>query len=238
MAELSKTARDELVLAHVPLVRHIVGRMSVPKGLDRDDLYGYGMLGLLAAADTWDESRGLKFSTFAFNRVRGAILDELRRRDVVPRGQRARLRELAGAVAELEQALGLPPTPDEIALKLGTTTDDVDELLVLARSNVETSLDDGDETSPLRALVADPRCDDPAGSAEWAETKARLVEAIHSLPDAERTVILLYYAEERLLREIAEVLEVTESRVSQIHTRALCHLNRMLAARTAAREER
>lgn len=238
MAELPKVSRDELVLAHVPLVRHIVGRMSVPRGLDRDDLYGYGMLGLLAAADTWDESRGLKFSTFAFNRVRGAILDELRRRDVVPRGQRARLRELSVVVGELEQTLGLPPTPDEIAAKLGTTADDVDELLALARSNVETSLDDGEETSPLRALVADPRCDDPAGSAEWAETKARLVDAIHALPETERTVILLYYAEERLLREIAEVLEVTESRVSQIHTRALCHLNRMLAARTAAREER
>lgn len=230
--------RDALVLEHVPLLRHIVGRMAfdLPGGLDRDDLFGFGMLGLLAAADSWDKSRGFAFSTYAYPRIRGAILDELRRMDFLPRGRRERVRELERVVAEGRQLDGTPPSPEEIAAALGIGLDEVDEILLAARSSGETSLDgDGDgDGGELGSLLDDPKALDPVGSAEWTEMRELLAEAIAELPEQDRTVITLYYAEELLLREISGVLGVTESRVSQIHTRALYRLNRALSARIGA----
>ncbi len=224
--------RDRLVLEHVPLLRHIVGRMSfdLPSRVDRDDMHGYGMLGLIAAADSWDPSRGLAFSTYAYTRIRGAILDELRRADFLPRGRRERVRELEGIVARLEQKSGLPPAPEEIARELGCTVEEVDEIFLTAMSAVQTSLDDG-PSDHFAALLSDPRSSDPVGSVEWEEMKVVLVESISELPEQEKTVITLYYGEELLLKEIASVLGVTESRVSQIHSRALYRLNRSITAR-------
>src|SRR5687767_4878168 len=135
-------ARDRLILEHIPLLRHIVGRMSVPGGLDRDDLYGFGMLGLIAAADSWEAARGLKFSTYAFPKIRGAILDELRRMDFLPRGRRERLRELDRVVIDLEQENGVPPTPEEIATRLSTSVEEVDEIFLSARNAHELSIDE------------------------------------------------------------------------------------------------
>lgn len=222
--------RDALILDHIPLLKHLVGRMAVdmPGGVDRDDLYGFGMLGLIQAADTWDASRGLKFSTHAYTRIRGAILDELRRMDFLPRGRRDRVRELDRALASLEQRNGSAPTPEMLAEELGITIEEVDEILLSARSAGVASLDEG-PSAQLAALLSDPKSQDPVGSAEWGEMKGLLVQAISELPEQERTVITLYYAEELLLREISEVLDVTESRVSQIHTRALYRLNRQLS---------
>jgi RNA polymerase sigma factor for flagellar operon FliA len=231
-ADEADTARDRLILDHVPLLKHIVGRMSfdVPGGMDRDDLYGFGMIGLIAAADTWDESRWLKFSTYAYTRIRGAILDELRRMDFLPRGRRERVRELDRAVRVLEQQNGLPPSPEEVAAAMGITVEDVDVILLSAKTCNEASLDDDGFASQLGNLLSDPRSKDPVGSAEWNEMKQLLVDAIHALPEQEKVVITLYYGEELLLRDIAEVLGVTESRVSQIHSRALYRLNRSVLA--------
>jgi RNA polymerase sigma factor for flagellar operon FliA len=203
--------------------------MSVPGGVDRDDLFGIGMLGLIAAADSYEKSRGLQFSTYAFPRIRGAILDDLRKQDFLPRGRRERVRDLDRAVAALEQANGIAPTPEEIAEALGTDVEEVDVILSSARTACELSLDDDGEAR-LGALLSDPRSQDPVGSAEWNEMKVLLVEAIGALPETEKTVITLYYGEELLLREISEVLGVTESRVSQIHSRAIYRLNRALSA--------
>jgi RNA polymerase sigma factor for flagellar operon FliA len=224
--------RDKLILDHVPLLKHLVGRMSfdLPPSIERDDLFGWGMLGLIQAADTWDPGRGLKFSTFAFTKIRGAILDELRRSDFLPRGRRERVRELDRVMAEIEQRTGAAPTPEEIAAAMGTTLEEIDEILLSARSAGLASLDE-EMSSKLFERLNDPRTDDPQGSVEWHETKRLLEGAIRSLPEQERIVITLYYAEELLLREIARVLDVTESRVSQIHTRALYRLNRELSAR-------
>lgn len=233
LGELS--ARDALILQHIPLLRHIVGRMSLPSSLSREDMEGYGMFGLIAAADSWEESRGLKFSTYAFPKIRGAILDELRRLDFLPRGRREKLRDLDRAVSRLEQANGIAPTPEEIAAQLAITLDEVDEILHSARSAFEGSLDEVTSAGTLSSLVADPRSTDPVGSAEWNEMKRLLVAAIHALPDPDRTVITLYYGEELLLRDISEILCVTESRVSQIHSRALYRLNRELASRSEPR---
>jgi len=230
-----ESERERLILEHIPLLKHIAGRMSfdLPNGVDRDDLFGYGMLGLIAAADSWDASRGLKFSTYAYSRMRGAILDELRRMDFLPRGRRERVRELDRLVAELEQRNGAPPTPEEMADSLGVPIEEVDEILLSARSAGQTSLDDG--LAPhLSLLLADPRSSDPVGSVEWEETKEVLREAISALPEQEKTVITLYYAEDLLLKEISDVLGVTESRASQIHSRALYRLGRSLSARARA----
>lgn len=234
-ALVSAEERDRLVVDHVPLLRHVVGRMNVPSGVERDDLFGWGMLGLIAAADTWDPARGLKFSTFAYPKIRGAILDELRKQDFLPRGRRERVREVDRAIAELEHEGGKPPSPEEIAARLSTSVEEIDEVFLCARSAGEVSLDAQPEDSRLGALLSDPRSEDPAGSAEWNEAKALLVEAITALPEQEKTVITLYYAEQLFLREIGDLLGVTESRASQIHSRALYRLNRALDGRVAAR---
>jgi RNA polymerase sigma factor for flagellar operon FliA len=228
--------REKLILDHVPLLRHIVGRMALdlPASVERDDLYGWGMLGLIGAADSWEPARGLKFSTYAFPRIRGAILDELRRADFLPRGRRERVRELERAIAACEQKDGVAPDPERIARELGIPAEEVDEILLSARSAATASLDDG-PGSELLGLLADPRCDDPQGSAEWEEMRRLLVSAIGELPEQDKTVITLYYGEELFLREIAEVLGVTESRVSQIHSRALYRLNRQLTSRSGSR---
>ena len=219
-----ESERDRLVIEHIPLLKHIVGRMNAPAGVDRDDLYGFGMLGLLAAADSWDASRGLKFSTYAYHKVRGAILDEMRKQDVVSRGKRELLREVERFVSSSEQEQGLAPLPEQIAEALSISVEEIDDALACARSAGEISLEsEGDETR-LSALLGDPRSEDPVGSAEFAEMKQLLVEAIKELPDQEKTVITLYYAEELLLKDIGEVLGVTESRVSQLHTKAVLRL--------------
>ena len=222
--------REKLILDHVPLLKHIAGRMAfdLPSSIDRDDLIGYGMIGLVQAADAWEPGRGLKFSTFAYTKIRGAILDELRRADFLPRGRREKVRDLERAIAGLEQQTGTRPSPEGIAETLGISLDEVDEILLSAKSAASASLD-ADTGTELYSLLSDPTSSDPQGSAEWLEMKDLLVAAITSLPEQEKTVITLYYAEELLLREIAEILGVTQSRVSQIHTRALYRLNCQLA---------
>ncbi len=223
--------RDKLILEHIPLLRHIVGRMSfdLPGGVDRDDLYGFGMLGLIAAADSFDASRGLKFSTYAYTKIRGAILDELRRMDFLPRGRRERVRELDKVMRQMEQANGVSPTPEELAAEMGITAEEVDEIFVQAKSSTEASLDDG-PSGQLAAMLVDPRCEDPVGSVEWEEMRELLAKVVTQLPEQEQAVINLYYGEELLLKEIGEVLGVTESRVSQIHSRALYRLNKNLSS--------
>lgn len=231
-ANLTPEARDQLILDHIPLMHHIVTQLyvDIPGGTAREDLEGYAMLGLIAAADSWDMGRGLKFSTYAYPRIRGAILDELRRMDFLPRGRRERVRELDRFVQRFEQEHGAPPSPEEIAAGMQIEAETVDEILQSARAALRASLDDG-PSSELAQLIADPRCDDPSGTAEFDEMRTLLTDAIASLPEREQAVITLYYAEELLLKEIGDILQVTESRVSQLHSRALYRLNTFMEAR-------
>lgn len=226
---VSGVDRDQLILDHLALLHFVVGRMpfDIFGHVDRDDLLGWGMLGLIAAADSFDVRRGLKFTTYAYPRIRGAILDELRRLDFLPRGRREKLRDLDRVVRDLEQLNGMPPTPEEIAAALGIGTDEVDEIMHSARVAGCVSLAEG-PSEELIQLLSDPKSEDPVGSAEWQEMKALLVRAIANLPEQEQTVVTLYYGEELLLKEIGEIMGVTESRVSQIHSRALYRLNRDL----------
>lgn len=230
---VSSEERERLILEHVPLLQHIAGRLAfeLPSRFEREDLVGWGMLGLISAADGFEPDRGLKFSTYAYTRIRGAMLDELRRQDFLPRGRRESVRDTERALATLQQRLGCQPTPEQLATELDWSLEQLDEALTASRSASMVSLEDGPDEN-LSAMLGDPSSPDPAGSAQHEELKARLVDAIANLPELEQSIITLYYAEGLLLREIGEVIGVTESRVSQLHTRAIFRLNRELAMAT------
>ena len=228
-------ARERLVVAYSPLVKFIAGRMSagLPSHVEEADLISYGLLGLIGAIERFDPDREIKFETFAVARVKGAIIDELRSLDWVPRSVRARARDVERAHAALEAELQRAPTDEEMAEKLKISVDEFhDALLEIANSSV-LALDDlwtfadpeggGGQVSVLDT-IQDPNAIDPETEAHASELKDRLADAIESLPERERLVIALYYYENLTLREIGEVLGVTESRVSQLHTKAVLAL--------------
>jgi RNA polymerase sigma factor FliA len=228
-------ARERLVVAYSPLVKFIAGRMAsgLPSHVDEGDLVSYGLLGLIGAIERFEPEREIKFETFAVARIKGAIIDELRSLDWVPRSVRARAREVEKAHAALEAKHGRAPTEEEMADKLQLSVEDFrDALLQIANSSV-LALDDlwtfadpdgsGGQISVLDT-IQDPNALDPESEAHTAELKDRLADAIESLPERERLVIALYYYENLTLREIGEVLGVTESRVSQLHTKSVLAL--------------
>jgi RNA polymerase sigma factor FliA len=231
-----QTLRDRLILTYAPLVKYVAGRLGsgLPAHIDDNDLVSYGLLGLISAIDRYDPDRDIKFETYAIARIRGAIIDELRALDWVPRSVRARARQIERAIGELEAKLGRAPTDEEIAGRIGISVDELDESLSdIARSSI-AALDElwsvsgeGDQVSLLDTLE-DPDSVRPPEALDEAEIKATLADAISRLPEREKIVITLYYYEELTLREIGEVLGVTESRVSQLHTKAVLRLKTRL----------
>jgi RNA polymerase sigma factor for flagellar operon FliA len=223
--------REQLVLDYLPLVNYILGRLgiNVPVHVDREDLFSAGVIGLINAARQYDPNRGASFKTYAYTNVRGAILDELRRQDFIPRNQRDRMKAFNAARTALEVKHGRPPTVTQIARQMDVTEKEVDEILLLIRSITWLSLDEsfgGDyERDVVSKYLANPRAEDPADLSALKELKEYLMQAVHNLSDAERQVILLYYNQELLLKEIGELMGISESRVSQIHSRAIFHLN-------------
>ncbi len=238
--EEDERARERLVVAYSPLVKYVAGRMAagLPSHVEEGDLISYGLIGLIGAIERYDLEREIKFETFAVSRIKGAIIDELRSLDWVPRSVRAKARDVERVHAELEHALQRTPTEEEMAKKLGVELDDFrNTLLEIANSSV-LALDDlwtiadadGGQIS-LLDTIRDPHAVDPQEEIDIVELKDRLADAIESLPDRERLVIALYYYENLTLREIGEVLGVTESRVSQLHTKAVIGLRGHLASR-------
>ncbi|MFH0944934.1 MAG: sigma-70 family RNA polymerase sigma factor [Planctomycetota bacterium] len=215
---LDQTSRDELAVKHLDLVGRVVGRLpiSVPKELDREDLLSAGTVGLLKAARTYQPMRGASFRTYAYIAIRAAVLDELRRFDPLPRGARGRLRELQRLEGEFQSREGRLPMPEEICAGLGMTPEETEQLLAhaeeerLLRSRGAPGLPQ-DRFDPV-----DPQGSEPLESASRQEELGLVEQAIRDLPARERQVVVLYFSEGLYLKEIGEVLGVTESRICQI----------------------
>ena len=231
--------RDRLILTYAPLVKYVAGRLGsgLPAHVDEGDLVSYGLLGLIGAIERYDPARDVKFETYAMSRIKGQIIDELRSMDWVPRSVRARARHIERAIGELEARLGRAPTDDEIAKKLGITEEELEESLgEIARSSI-AALDElwtvsgsGGDQVALIDTIEDESAPDPQGTLSVTEQKEALAGAIANLPEREKLVVTLYYYEELTLREIGEVLGVTESRVSQLHTKAILRLKAHIAS--------
>jgi RNA polymerase sigma factor for flagellar operon FliA len=228
-----KRARERLVLAYSPLVKYVAGRTAagLPPHVEEADLISYGLVGLISAIERFDLSREIKFETYAITRIKGAIIDELRSMDWVPRSVRARAREIERANAKLEHRLQRAPTDQEMASELGIGLSEFhDSLLAISHSSM-AALDElwsvsdssGDQVS-LMDTIEDPGAPDPAKVLDVGDLKDRIAESIARLPEREKLVIALYYYENLTLREIGEVLGVTESRISQLHTKAVLRL--------------
>lgn len=230
----SKAERDRYVEQFLPLVRYVVSRLPItlPTGLTRDDMFSVGVIGLLHAATNYDPGRGAAFKTFAYTAIRGAILDEIRKHDPVPRNRRDRLRKLERARGALHARLHRPPTLEELAEHLGMSPVELDEDLLALHTCKVLSLDDvppsyDADGEGLGCQVADS-IEPPEEQVVRRERVTLLAKAIGELPEVERNVVVLYHYESLYLKEIGVILGVSESRVSQILTRATTRLKQKL----------
>jgi RNA polymerase sigma factor for flagellar operon FliA len=231
-------ARERLVVAYAPLVKYVAGRMSsgLPAHVEEADLISYGLGGLISAIERFDMTREIKFETYAITRIRGAIIDELRALDWVPRSVRARAREFERVNMKLEARLQRAPTDEEMAAELKISVEEFQDALLLISNSTIVALDElwtvsdssGDQVSLLDTLP-DQAAPDPEALVDQSELRDRIADAIAALPEREKLVVALYYYENLTLREIGEVLGVTESRVSQLHTKAVLRLRSKLA---------
>jgi RNA polymerase sigma factor for flagellar operon FliA len=232
-------ARGRLITAYVPLVRQIAAQLGggLPGHVEEADLVSYGLVGLNTAIERFQPERGIRFESFAATRIRGAILDGLRALDWVPRSVRSRARAIDKARARLQHELGRRPTTAELAARLGTDEAQLREHLLEIAAGSLHALDEpwavadasGDAVSLLE-VIPDPRAPDPQAILDTSDIKVRLADAIAELPEREKLVVALYYYEGLSLKEIGEVIGVTESRVSQVHTAALGRLKEGLEA--------
>ncbi len=230
--------REQLVLQYAPLVKYVIHTMSmiVPPLATMEDMVGYGTIGLLHAVDRYSPDRGVTFETYAISRIRGAIIDAIRSMNLFSRSDTARIKAVDETVQVLVQELRRYPTEDEIAERMGIERQEVDR--TLATSNVSlVSLDNttgGDyagDGATLKDMLEDTASPEPGEVAEQKELRALLVEAINHLPERSRLVISLYYVEELSPIEIAEVLEVSRSRVYQLHAQAILDLRAWMRSR-------
>jgi RNA polymerase sigma factor FliA len=235
--EGSPRARETLIVHYSPLVKYVASRVAtgLPANVEQADLVSYGIFGLIDALEKFDPSREIKFETYAIPRIRGAIIDELRSLDWVPRSVRFKAREVEKANAELESRLKRAPTDAEIAGHLGVSLSELHDIVtqisfvtVTALEEVVSAGADRGESLSLLDTLADLAATDPVSGVEGTETRAMLAGAINGLSEREKVVITLYYFEGLTLAEIGEVLGVTESRVSQLHTKAVLRLKARL----------
>ncbi len=219
----AREERDRLVESYLPLVHHIVGRIgsALPPPLDKEDLFGAGVLGLMHAAETYDPSKGASFKTFAYSAVRGAVLDEIRKQDPLTRSLRERLKDLERSTARLCHELGRQPTREELARDLGVQPADLDRIWSAMHLCHVLSLSEGSGEEDGLGLDPPDSRPGPEDRAARAESVQRLAKAIGRLPEQQRQVVILYHYEGLKLKEIGALLGVTESRVSQILSKAL-----------------
>lgn len=227
---VAEDRREALIKEFAPTIKYLAYRMAfrLPSYLSAEDLISVGVIGLLDALDRYDPSREVLFKTYAEYRIRGAMLDEIRSLDWIPRSVRDRITALRKASDNLQRRLGRPPTDEEIAASLGLSVEELGDFLVRSQGAVLISLGDLEihDLSPrtLMACLADPDAEDPLAALVHSDTRKTLAKAIEGLAEKERIVLTLYYYEELTMKEIGKVLSVTESRVSQLHSQALIHL--------------
>lgn len=228
-------AENELVQRHLPLVKTVVGRvaMSLPPHVDMEDLHSAGLVGLLNAIRRFNPRSGASFETYARVRIRGAVLDELRRLDWVPRSIHEKARKVQEVMLRLEQQQGGAPSEDDMAEAMGMSVEEFQELLSEIRPATFVCLDsvrgsEGEEAPRNGEILADEFCVAPGEQTARRELSAMIAERIEELPEVQRKVLALYYFEDLRLREIAEVFGVTESRVCQIHAQAILGLKAFL----------
>ena len=224
--------RNELIVRYAPLVRVVVGRLGIPSSslLDAEDLVSYGMIGLINAIDRFDPARGVRFEAFATSRIRGAVIDQLRVLNWLPRSAMTRVRHIEAAMAVLEQQLGRPPTDAEVAAELEVPIDRYRQMLfemgivVLSLDTPLISLMQEEEFPTLSEMLEDRATLGPAEQLEVQEMLSILRDAIDRLPERERLLLAMYYHEELTMKEISKVMSVSESRVCQLHMQAIMRL--------------
>lgn len=217
--------REQLIIEYAGLVKIVAGRLGMYLGytIEYDDLVGYGIFGLIDAIDKFELTKGVKFETYASLRIRGSILDQIRKMDWIPRTLRQKQKKLENAIRELEIKYGRQATNEELANELGISVDELEGLVNQTQIANLVSLDEYlEQGSEVRVEFGNtPRFEQPEKIMERQELKKILAEAIDSLTENEQKVIAFYYFEELTLKEISKILEVSESRVSQLHTKAL-----------------
>lgn len=230
--------REQIILQFTPLVKYVMGRLaiSLPAILDYEDILSFGTVGLIEAVERFDSTKGVKFETYAISRIRGAIIDALRSLDRLPRSVRQRVRETTEAIFTLTNGLGREPTDDEVAETLGLSAEAYRRHLIDA-SWTTVSLDavgtheDDEDGGGAAAGIADPAHEDFSLGMEHEERIGDLARSIRELPEREQLILSLYYQEELTMREVSQVLNISESRVCQLHARALGRLRAILRAR-------
>lgn len=236
VATRQQKLRDELIMRYASLVRFVVGRLGIPATsmLEAEDLVSYGMIGLINAVDRYDPARGVRFETFATARIRGAVIDQLRSLNWLPRSAVARVRQVEAALAEVEQRLGRPAKDEEVAQEIGVPLERYRQMLLEVGVSV-LSLDAplglftlDDEVTTLSDLLEDQSAPGPSDEAEQRELRLLLAVALNRLPERERVLLSLYYEEQLTMKEISRVMEVSESRICQLHTQAIMRLRTTL----------
>jgi RNA polymerase sigma factor for flagellar operon FliA len=232
----SKVAKDKLLAEYAGLVKYIAERVgyTLPRSVDKQDLVSCGILGLIKAVETFDPNKEIKFETFASHKIRGAILDELRALDWVPRSVRQKTKFIQRAYSELEEKLGRSPYDDEVCAHLGVSSDEFEKMLsdsapiTVFSIDATFSKDSESREMSISETIEDTNTDNPLQILGYEEVKRVLKEAIMTLPEKEKLVIALYHFEELTLKEIGVVLGITESRVSQIHSKVMLKLRSRL----------
>jgi RNA polymerase sigma factor for flagellar operon FliA len=232
---LSDQDREFLIMEYSPLIKHIAQKIALrlPSNIELDDLISAGVIGLMDAIEKFDHTRDNQFKTYAEFRIRGAILDELRSQDWVPRSVREKAKVIERTISRLESETGVMPTEEDVARELNVSVDEYWEMLNEVRSVSLLSIDElvsisGGERKSLLGLVDGYKVANPLKQLSLKDLQERLVTSIKDLPEKHRLVLSLYYYEDLNLKEIGKVLEVTESRVSQLHTEAILRLRSKL----------
>ena len=230
----NKTARDKLIVQYIYLTRYVIGRIKVnlPPSFSYEDIASYGVEGLIDAVEKYSPDRGAKFETYALMRIRGAIIDKIRANDWLPRTVRKKIKEVKEAINNLKIEFGRMPTNQEVADKLGIEKEKVDE--ILAQDTGIDSLYDkknlGDESVEIIDTIEDSKSERPEEAAEKKDAKLELERALKRLPERERMLLVFYYHENMTLKEIGEAINVSESRVCQLHAQAIMKLRNILSA--------